>query len=168
MNRPTASLLGPELVWLLLLAIAGVVVSANQTLTGAGRGTLVLMKLFLPSVGVMLAFVPLFWAPGSQSWFLGRIVFASLVGVVGLVYFLSRAASYDDSRNVGLILGFVGFVFIGWTVLALMGGVATLFLLSHWSFLPVLTWILVLFALFMIALCIVWRFNIGSGKALGG
>lgn len=168
MNRTAALLLGPELVWLLLLAIAGIVVSANQPLTGAGRGTLVLMKLFLPSVGVMLAFVPLFWAPGSQSWFLGRIVFASLVGVVGLIYFLSRAASYDDSRNVGLILGFVGFVFIGWTVLALMGGVATLFLLSHWPFLPVLTWILVLFALFMIALWIIWTFNIGSGKALGG
>ena len=168
MNRTVTSLLGPELVWLLLLAIAGLVVAANQPLTGAGRGNLILLKLFLPSLGVMLAFVPLFWASGSQTWFLGRIVFASLVGAMGLVCFLSRVTSYDDPRDVGLILGFMGFVFIGWTVLALMGGVATLFLLSHWSFLPVLTWILILFALFMISLCIVWQFNIGSGKALGG
>ncbi len=165
MNRTTASLLGPELVWLLLLAIAGIVVYANQPLTGAGHGNLVLLKLFLPSVGVMLAFVLLFWALGSHSWFLGRIV---LVGIVGLFYFLNSIASYDDSRDAGLILGFVGLVFIGWTVLALMGGVATLVLLSHGSFLPVLTWILILFSLFMISLCIIWKFNTGSGKALGG
>lgn len=168
MNRTVASLLGPELVWLLLLAMAGIVVVANQPLTGAGRGNLVLLKLLLPSIGVMLAFVPLLWASGSPGWFLGRIVFASLVGVVALVYFLSRAASYNDTRDVGLILGFVGFVFIGWTVLALMGGVATLFLLSHWSFLPILKWILMMAALFMVSLWIIWQFNIGSGKALGG
>lgn len=167
MNRTTASLMGPELVWILLLLAAGIVIAISQPLTISARGNLILLKLFLPSIGVLLAFIPLFWASGSPGWFLARIVFASMVGIVALVYLLSKAASYDDIRDVGLIVGFVGFVFIGYTILALLGSLATLFLLAHRSFLPVLTWILILSALFLICLQVVWRYNIGSGKALG-
>jgi len=167
MNRTTASLMGPELVWILLLLAASVVIAISQPLTISVRGNLILLKLFLPSIGVLLAFAPSFWSSCSPGWFLARIVLASLVSIVVLVYLLSKAASYDDIRDVGLIVGFVGFIFIGYTVLALMGGLATLFLLAHRSFLPVLTWILILAALFLICLQVIWRYNIGSGKALG-
>ncbi|RYF56874.1 MAG: hypothetical protein EOO39_36120, partial [Cytophagaceae bacterium] len=98
MNRTTASLMGPELVWILLLLAAGIVITISQPLTISARGNLILLKLFLPSIGVLLAFIPLFWASGSPGWFLTRIVFASLVGIVALVYLLSKAASYDDIR----------------------------------------------------------------------
>ena len=82
---------------------------------------------------------------------------ASLLGVVGLVFFLSKAASYQDVRDVGIILGSVAFIAMGWTVLGFMGGIAGLFLISDWAYLTVLKWILILFALFMLFLAVLWR-----------
>ena len=166
MRLTAAYLIGPELAWLLMFAIARVMVALYQPLTGLGHWQVMFMNLFLPVIGVMLSFVPWFWLPGLPGWCLARIFLASLLGVPGLVYYISRAASYDDSRDVGLILGFVAFVFIGLTVLGLMAGVAILFILGNRPFLPVLKWILILFALFLVGLRIIWQFNIGSGKAL--
>lgn len=149
MKLTAAYLIGPELAWLLLFVVARIVVALYQPLTGLGHWNVMFLNVFLPAIGVMLAFVPWFWIPGSQGWCLTRTVVASLIGVPGLVHYLSKAASYDDVRDVGLVLGFVAFVFIGLTVLGLMAGVATLFVSASRSFLPVLKWILIVFALFM-------------------
>ena len=156
MNRTAAYLIGPEFVWLLIVGVAGLVVMTHQPPVGIGRGNLILLKLFLPSIGVILAFVPLFWAPGMQGWWVARIVVASLIGVVLLVGFLSRLAGYGDIRDVGLIVGFVGFVALGWTVLGMVGGLATLFLMSGWPFLPILKYIVILTTVFLIFLRIQW------------
>lgn len=166
MKVTAASLIGPEFSWILLLIGARIVVGFYQPLTGIGHWNVMFLNLFLPVIGVMLAFVPWLWIPGLQGWCLTRTIITSLIGVPGLVYYLSRAASYGDIRDVGIGIGFVAFVFIGLTVLGLMGGIAAVFVMGNRPFLPVLKWILILFALFMVGLRIVWQFNIGSGKAL--
>lgn len=157
MNRTTAYLIGPELIWILMFAFAGIFVAVNQPISSLGHWKVMFSNLFLPAIGVMLAFAPFFWTPGNPWWCLARIMLVSLLGVVGLVFFLSKAASYQDVRDVGIILGSVAFIAMGWTVLGFMGGIAGLFLISHWAYLPVLKWILILFALFMLFLVVWWR-----------
>ena len=166
MKLTTAYLIGPESIWLLLFVVARILVLVQQPLTSLGHWQVMFLNLFLPAIGVMLAFVPWFWIPGARGWCLARTTIASLIGVPVLVYYLSKAASYNDVRDIGLTLGFVAFVFIGLTVLGLMAGVAMLFVLANRSFLPALKWILILFALFMVGLRIVWQFNSSSGSAL--
>jgi len=139
-----------------MFAGAGLFVIANQPLTGIGHLKLIFSSWYLPAIGVMLAFVPLFWAPGNQWWWLLRIGLSSLIGVLLLVGFMSKAGSYDDIRDVGVGIGFVLFVGLGWAILLIMVLVVTLFLLSHASFLPALKWILIVFVLFLLGLRILW------------
>ncbi len=157
MNRTVAYLIGPELVWVLMLGLTAVVIAANQPLTALGHLKLISLNSYLPAIGVMIAFVPLFWASGSQWGWLARIGFSSLIGVILLVGFLSRAASYNDIRDMGVSVTFMVFVILGWSVLAIVGSIAILFLVAHWPFLPVLKWILIIFTLFLIAMHILWK-----------
>ena len=105
MKLTAAFLIGPELTWLLMFVVARILIDFQQPLTGLGHWQVMFLNVFLPAIGIMLAFVPWFWIPGSQGWCLVRTFIASLIGVPGLVYYLSKAASYDDVRDVGLILG---------------------------------------------------------------
>ncbi|MVM31399.1 hypothetical protein GO755_15245 [Spirosoma sp. HMF4905] len=158
MNRTTAAyLLGPEIAWLLMLAIAGLIVMFNQPVVSGGHFKLIWMNWYLPTIGVILAFIPLFWAPGNQWWWLVRIVISGLIGVSLLVGFLSKSASYDDIRDVGVIMGFVFFVGIGWAILLGVGSVMLFFLMAHLAFLPVLKWILIFLSLVLITLRVSWE-----------
>lgn len=158
MNRTTvAYLLGPELAWLLMLSIAGLIVTLNQPIVSGGHFKLIWMNWYLPTIGVILAFLPLFWAPGNQWWWLARTVISGLIGISLLVGFLSKSASYADIRDVGVAMGFVFFVGIGWTILLGVGSVGLFFLMAHWSFLPVLKWILILLSLGLVSLRVVWE-----------
>ncbi|QHV96937.1 hypothetical protein [Spirosoma endbachense] len=156
MNRTVTYLLGPELVWLLLLALAGILVAQNQPVTGMSHLKIIWLNWYLPAIGVMLAFVPLFWATGNLWWWLVRIGLASLIGVVLLVGYLCKSASYSDIRDLGVGMGFLFFVAIGWTLLASIGLIAILFQLANWSFLPALKCLLVLFSLFLLVMKFKW------------
>ncbi|GAB2565501.1 hypothetical protein [Spirosoma areae] len=158
MNRTAAYLIGPELVWILMLALVGIIIALNQPLTRLDHwGLTFFLYTCLPAIGVMLAFVPLFWAPGSQWGWLARIGFSSLIGVVLLVGYLSKSVSFQDIRDIGVGMGFLLFVGLGLAILAIMVFLASLFLLSHWPFLPVLKWILIGFTVLLIGLQIQWR-----------
>ena len=157
MNRTAAYILGPELVWVLMLALAGIIVALNQPVTGLGHLKLIFINWYLPTIGVLLAFVPLFWAPGNAWWWLLRIGLASLIGIVLLVGYLCKSASYGDIRNIGVGMGFAAFVGLGWTVLFFVGLTAVLCVASNWSFLPVLTWMIIGFSAFLLFLLVWWR-----------
>ena len=60
MNRTAAYLIGPELIWILMFAVAGVFVAVNQPISSLGHWKVMFSNLFLPAIGVMLAFAPLF------------------------------------------------------------------------------------------------------------
>ncbi|GAB4019767.1 hypothetical protein GCM10028808_58590 [Spirosoma migulaei] len=158
MNRTTvAYLIGPELIWLLMLTVAASIVAFNQPIVSGGHFKLIWMNWYLPTVGVILAFIPLFWAQGNQWWWLARTIISGLIGVGLLVGYLSKSASYDDIRDVGVIMGSLLFVGIGWTILLGVGSTVLFFLMAHWPFLPVLKWILMLLSLGLIALRISWE-----------
>jgi hypothetical protein len=157
MNRTVAYLAGPELVWILMLTLAGIIVALNQPVTDMGHIKLIWLNWSLPAIGVMLAFVPLFWALGSPWWWFVRITLSSLIGIVLLVGFLSKSASYQDIRDVAVGMTFVFYVGLGWAILTVMGLLFFFFLLANESFLPVLRWILILFTLVVVSLKLLWR-----------
>lgn len=158
MNRTTVTyLLGPELAWLLMLTIAAIIVAVNQPVASSGHFKLIWMNWYMPTIGVILAFMPLFWAQGNQWWWLVRIVISGLIGVSLLVGYLAKSGSYDDIRDVGVIMGSLLFVGIGWMILLGVGSISLFFLMAHLPFLPVLKWILILLSLGLIALRVLWE-----------
>src|SRR5688572_7428697 len=102
MNRTIAYAIGPELIWGMMFAVTALLVSRNQPPTYAGNQRLELIGWFLPLIGVILSFVSLAWAPGSQWWWLARIVLVGAVGVVIVTTHLCGGIDYHDSRNSGV------------------------------------------------------------------
>ncbi|GAB2559676.1 hypothetical protein [Spirosoma areae] len=143
MNRFAAYSLGPELAWLLMLAITSLLIARNQPPTEAGNLQLEQIGWFLPIVGVLLSFVPLAWAPGSQWWWLARILVVGGVGVLVLPAYLCSGIDYGDSRNSGVGSGFVLYVSLGFMTLFIGGFVAALFFFTRWRFMPFLKWTLI-------------------------
>src|ERR687886_65567 len=107
MNRIATYSLGPEVAWLLVLAVTALFVIRNQPATEAGNMQLEQIGWFLPIIGVGLSFASLAWAPGSQWWWLARIVLASGIGVIAIPAYLCGGIDYGDSRNSGVGSGFV-------------------------------------------------------------
>ncbi|MFC5412528.1 hypothetical protein ACFPMF_24600 [Larkinella bovis] len=144
MNRTVAYLLGPELVWLLTLALAAFLASRNQPTTEAGNELLLTLGWLLPTVAVLLSFVPLFWAPGSPWWWLLRIGIVGSLAVFPLTSIICGAIDYHDSRNSGVGSAIILYIILGY--LLLFGGalIAVFFFLTKWPFLPVLKWSLII------------------------
>ncbi|MFD2570801.1 hypothetical protein ACFSUS_09170 [Spirosoma soli] len=166
MNRTAAYLLGPELVWVLMFILTSVIIALYRPLADADHEKLLNYGWFLPTLGVLLAFVSLFWAPGSPWWWLLRITFASLVGILLVVSFLCDSARYNDSRDAGIGTGYMVFVGLGCMVLLGIAFVAGLCFVARWSFLPVLKWTLILFGLFL-SFCglMAWLSSLDTDKA---
>ncbi|GAB3543639.1 hypothetical protein [Spirosoma fluminis] len=143
MNRIAAYSLGPELVWLLMLAITALLVFRNQPATEAGNLQLEHIGWFLPIVGVLLSFVSLAWAPGSPWWVLARIILAGGIGIMLVPACLCGGIDYGDSRNSGVGSGYIMFVGLGLMTLFVGSCIAVLFLATKWPFMPVLKWMLI-------------------------
>lgn len=166
MNRTVAFLLGPELLWAMMIALTLFLVSRNNPVTDAGNEHLLRLGWFLPIVAVLLSFVPLFWAPGSPWWWLLRIALVGFFGVVGMSSVICDGVDYHDSRNSGTGTAFVLFVGLGY--LFLFGGaiVATVFFLTKWNFLPVLRWCLIILGGFSSLLGLIfWLASFGKSTA---
>lgn len=150
MNRIAAYLLGPELAWIVMLAITGLIISVSQPLPANDHDKLLNFGWFLPIIGVLLAFAPLLWAPGNQWWWLVRIVLASLIGVGLVVNFLCEAARYNDSRDSGIGTAFILFTGLGWLVMAGLVVVVGLALLVKWPYPIVYKWIVLVIGTFIL------------------
>ncbi|WP_420150859.1 hypothetical protein [Spirosoma sp.] len=148
MNRTVSYLLGPELAWILMLAITGLIIFLSQPLPVNDHDKLLNFGWFMPVLGVLLAFAPLFWGLGNKWWWLARIVVASLIGVGLLVGLLCQAARYNDSRDSGIGTAFVLFMGVGWFSLFGLGLIAALCFLAKWPFLTVYKWVLIIIGAF--------------------
>lgn len=165
MNRIVAYLLGPELIWLGMLALTGLIISLSQPLPATDHDKLLNLGWFLPALGVLLAFLPLFWAPGSQWWWLTRISIASLTGSYFVINFLCEAARYNDSRDSGIGSAFMVFIGLGWMVLFALVFLAALCFLAKWPFLTVFKWLLITIGgLTLFGLLLSWVASFGTSK----
>lgn len=149
MNRTLAYFLGPELAWLLMLALTSLIITLSQPLPANDHDKLLNFGWFLPIIGVLLAFAPLLWAPGSHWWWLVRIILASLLGVGLLVGSLCQAATYNDSRNSGIGTAFMLFSGLGWMVLIGMVFIVALTILAKWPFPTVYKWVVIVVGTFI-------------------
>ena len=166
MNRTLTYLLCPELVWLGMLALTGLVILLSQPLPANDHDKLLNLGWFLPTMGILLAFVTLFWAPGSQWWWLTRIGIASLIGSYFIANFLCEAARYNDSRDSGIGSAFMAFIGLGWMVLFAMSFLAALCFLVKWPFLTVFKWLLIAVGVITIlSLLIGWVASFGTSKS---
>ncbi|UFH53731.1 hypothetical protein [Spirosoma sp. KNUC1025] len=165
MNRLTAYLLGPELIWLAMLGLTGIIVTLYQPMPANDHDRLLNFGYFLPVIGVLLAFSPLYWGPGSHWWWLLRIILASLIGAGLLVGYLCEAARYNDSRDSGIGTAFMLFIGLGWFSLIGMVIIAALCFLAKWPFLTVYKWILIVIGAFVfLGTLIGWIASFGSTK----
>lgn len=153
MNRYLAYALGPELVWLLLLLVTGMLVMRNEPPNEADNQQLEQLGWFLPIVGVLLSFIPLAWAPGSQWGWLLRIGLVGLVGVCVVTSILCGGIKYNDSRDSGVGTAYVLFIGLGVMTLFFGGLVSTFFFITKWRFLPLLKWVLIILG----ALTVGWK-----------
>jgi hypothetical protein len=117
MNRIASYVLGPELIWAIVYALTALLVSRNNPPTLAGNQRLELIGWFLPVVSTLLAFTPLWWAPGNRWLWLLRIVVVGCIAIVVVVALLCGGIDYKDSRNSGVGTAFVMFVMLGYMVL---------------------------------------------------
>lgn len=167
MSRPISYLLGPELSWLFVyVATVGLVALYQPLGTDSAKEQLLNYGWFLPAVGVALAFVPLFWAPGNHWLWLVRIDIASAIGITLLVNYICDSVHYNDSRDSGVGTAYMVFMIVGWLMLIVALLVAVLFLWTKWPFLPVLKRALIgLGVLLAIAGIISWLASFGRHKA---
>jgi hypothetical protein len=156
MNRTLAYLLGPELVWVLMLALTGFLAARNEPITEAGNEQLLTLGWILPIVAVLFSFVPLFWAPGSPWWWLLRIGIVGFFAAVMMSSLVCGAVDYHDSRNSGVGTAFI--MYVGLAYVFLFGGafVAAIFFLTKWNFLPVLKWSLIIIGSFSALMSLIW------------
>ncbi|WP_080057945.1 hypothetical protein [Spirosoma aerolatum] len=166
MNRLLPFLLGPEFVWVGLLAITGLFISFSQPLPPNDHDKLLNAGWFLPGLGVLLAFATLYWVPGGQWWWLLRVGLASLVGIFLVVNFLCEAAIYNDSRDSGIGSAYILFIGLGISVLAIMGCIAAVCFIAKWPFLNIFKWMLIaLGTLIVFGGFIGWLASFGNHKA---
>ncbi|WP_128543257.1 hypothetical protein [Larkinella soli] len=152
MNRNVANLVGPELIWLVLTLLTAFLAARNQPTTEAGNDQLLTLGWLFPLLGVSLSFTSLAWAPGNSWWWLLRIGLACGIGLVFLVTKLVGGIDYHDSRNSGVGTAYIMYIIFGLMELFLGIFVAVFFLLTRWSFLPVVKW----FAIIVCGLTVFW------------
>ncbi|GAB3904449.1 hypothetical protein GCM10028803_33900 [Larkinella knui] len=166
MNRTAAYLLGPELAWVLMLAIAGMLIARNEPVTEAGNDQLLNSGWFLLITAVLLSFVPLFWAPGSPWWWLFRIIFVGFFSTILLSSLICGGVDYRDSRNSGVGTAFILYIGVGYVFLFGGAFVAAIFFLTKWNFLPVLKWsLIVIGSLTAFFSLIFWLASFGKSAA---
>ncbi|GAB3942835.1 hypothetical protein GCM10028805_08070 [Spirosoma harenae] len=165
MTRTLTYLLGPELVWIVLLALTGLFISFSQPLPPNDHDKLLNVGWFLPGLGVLLAFATLYWATGSSWWWLTRIGIASLIGMYLIISFLCEAARYNDSRDSGIGTAFMAFIGLGVMILLALSFIAALCFLAKWPFLTVFKWILIVLGILaMLGSLIGWLASLGPTK----
>ncbi|QIP14997.1 hypothetical protein G8759_21400 [Spirosoma aureum] len=167
MNRTAAYLAGPELSWLILYLMTMWLVAFYQPLaTDSSKEQLLNFGWFLPLIGVIMAFVPLFWAPGNHWLWLIRIGLVSSLGIAFVVTYLCSSVQYHDSRDSGVGTAWIMFFSLGIMTLIGMMFISAIFLLTKWPLLPVLKWLLIIVGI-LIALgaAINWLASLDTGKA---
>ncbi|GAB4040804.1 hypothetical protein [Spirosoma gilvum] len=165
MNRMLTYLLGPEVVWIGLLAITGLVISFSHPLPPNDHDKLLNMGWLLPNVGVLLAFATLFWIPGGQWVWLLRVGLASLAGIFLVVTFLCEAAVYHDSRDSGIGSAYMLFIGLGISLLMIIGFIAVVCFIAKWPFQAVFKWLLIVIGiLVLLGSLIGWVASLGDSK----
>lgn len=109
--------LGPELVWIALLAVAQALPRLNRPPSDAGNRWMMRLGWAWVTLGVLLPFGLWPFVAYGKGWLLLRIALADAVGVLWSSFLFCGAIDYKDSRNSGLLAL--------WT-LYLMAGAATL------------------------------------------
>ncbi len=150
--KSAAYVAGPEMAWVLTVAVAYALVARNQPPTEVGSQQLERIAWFFPWLTVLLSFVPLAWTPGNAWWCLLRIAVVGLVGIFFVTGVVCNGIDYGDSRNSGVGSGYMVLLILGYA--ALFGGllVAALFISTKWRFLPVLKW----FTIVVVTLAVLW------------
>jgi hypothetical protein len=90
----TRSLLGPELLWLLLSITATALAAWNDPPTVERSRQLAVVALVIPVAGVVLSFVPFAWMH-ARWWLLARINVAALIGIFFVATKICGAIRYD-------------------------------------------------------------------------
>jgi hypothetical protein len=109
--------LGPELVWIVLLALAQALPVLNRPPTEAGNRWMMRLGWAWMTLGMALPFALWPFVSYGKGWLLLRIAIAGAVGGLWSSFVWCGAVDYKDSRNSGLLAL--------WT-LYVMAGAATL------------------------------------------
>lgn len=121
-----ANLLGPELYWVLVYAVAAWFTRQNVPPTEAGSRFLEKLGWVIPLVAVPASF--LFYAlPTPPKWLIPRLFLAALIGVNVVSFTLIGGINYGDSRNSGVLgvwvysilaglVGFAGALVVRWVM----------------------------------------------------
>lgn len=110
-------LIGPELYWVLVYAIAAWLTRQNVPPTETGSRFLERLGWLMPLIAVPTSFL-FFALPTPPRWLTPRLVLAAMVGVNVVAFKLISGIDYGDSRNSG-VLGV-------WVYSILAGGVGFL------------------------------------------
>jgi hypothetical protein len=122
LNRYSTYILGPELIWTLLLLAASVLVAQNRPPTEAGSARLESLLWLFSLGGVLVSFLPFAWTATGSWWMLSRVGLASAIGLCFVVTRLCGGIDYGNSRNSGVGAAWV--MMIGLGLVLLMIGLA--------------------------------------------
>ena len=118
MSRTLSILFGPELYWIVLVAVVSSMASRNIPPTPEGNYSLERLWLLLPFIAMPVPFA-LIAVPALRGWqLLARLDLAAVVGFTACALVCSRAIDYGNSRKSGST-GFVLSVSYGIGVLFL-------------------------------------------------
>lgn len=124
--------LSPELFWLGLYLAVSAVTAQNAPPTESFNAWLETLWYAVPVFGVPLSFVFFAVPRVRRGWLLARINAACLAGLFFTAIRVTNGIDYQDSRNSGVLAGFVISLGLGILVLGAMDIVtAALLLLSR-------------------------------------
>ncbi len=128
-------LLGPELLWLLFFLLSCWLAARNTPPTLAGNTFLERTCIIGAVVAIALTFT-VFFVPGvHRGWLLGRLIVAVVIGVNACLFKLIDGIDYGDTRNSGLLGGWVYGILAG-GIAFIPGIITTLVLLSRAAKMP--------------------------------
>ncbi|MBX7258712.1 MAG: hypothetical protein K1Y02_20290 [Candidatus Hydrogenedentes bacterium] len=122
-------LLGPEIYWGFVYLIVSLVASRNVPPTESFSASLESLWYAVPVFGIPLSFVFVAIHRQRRGWLLARTNLACLIGLFFTALRVTNAIDYQDSRNSGVLAGFVISLGLGVIVLVFMNLVAIVFLI---------------------------------------
>jgi hypothetical protein len=128
----TRSLLGPELLWLLMSLAAIGLAAWNNPPSEERNRQLEVIALVLPLAGVLLSFVPFVWMR-ARWWLLARIAVTGAIGVSFVVTKLCYAIRYNDGRDPGIGTAWMLYNGLAFSLLILLCTIAGVALLVAYA-----------------------------------
>ena len=118
-------ILGPELYWGLVYAVVSAIAARNVPPTEAFSASLENLWYAIPTIAIPLSFAVFAVRGPGRWWLLARTNLACLVGLFFAAARVSSAIDYQDSRNSGVLAGFVISLGLGIIVLFVTDAIAT-------------------------------------------